>query len=119
MGSEATEKHLEDEQRQHHEQIFTGRALRWRQRRERQRITVRRDERRVVMLAKKAQPQHSAPTPAIKMKPQASDQRNISGVGRLPIRGSGRPIVVWGGTEGRGVGEWCVKRGRNRVSPSE
>src|SRR3546814_1680240 len=38
MGSEATEKHLEDEQRQHHEQIFTERALRWRQRRERQRI---------------------------------------------------------------------------------
>src|SRR3546814_2131827 len=33
MGSEATEKHLEDEQRQHHEQIFTERALRWRQRR--------------------------------------------------------------------------------------
>src|SRR3546814_1436145 len=53
MGSEATEKHLEDEQRQHHEQIFTERALRWRQRRERQRITVRRDERRVVILAKK------------------------------------------------------------------
>src|SRR3546814_8145309 len=52
MGSEATEKHLEDEQRQHHEQIFTERALRWRQRRERQRITVRRDERRVVMLAR-------------------------------------------------------------------
>src|SRR3546814_4599560 len=34
-----------------HSTLF--RSLRWRQRRERQRTTVRRDERRVVMLAKK------------------------------------------------------------------
>src|SRR3546814_18967829 len=49
MGSEATEKPLDEEHRQHHEQPFTERALRWRTHRERQPIPVRRADRRVAM----------------------------------------------------------------------
>src|SRR3546814_4708448 len=37
-----------------------------------------------------AQPQISAPTPATRMTTQASDHRIFSGVGWLPISGSGR-----------------------------
>ncbi len=43
---------------------------------------------------RKAQPQISAPTPAIRMTTQASDQRIFSGVGWLPISGSGGQLLV-------------------------
>src|SRR3546814_12524890 len=66
---------------------------------------------------RKAQPQISAPTPALRMTTQASDARIFSGAGLLPINGSGGQLLVYVSTvPGRPVDDAQAVQTKKSVS---
>src|SRR3546814_11587675 len=69
VRGEAADEHLKDEQRDHYKQIFSERALRRRERRQRQRILVGGDQRRIVVPAQEG--------PAPDQRADRSEERRV------------------------------------------